>query len=92
MLPIAIAVLVVGTIYAVAIAPPRDKLLVAVVVVVLTAAGYGAGYAITKPGTDERTYYSIAAAIGGTMVAFAWISKRQKSWPKKAKAKDTPKS
>jgi hydrogenase/urease accessory protein HupE len=83
MLMIAIAVLVLGTLYAVSIAPPDQRVIVAVVVIGLTAAGYGVGLAITKPGTDERTYYSIAAAIAGTMVAFVWISNKRKSWPKK---------
>ena len=83
MLLIAVAVLVLGTIYAISIAPPDQRVIVAVVVIALTAAGYGVGLAITKPGTDERTYYSIAAAIAGTMVAFVWISNKRKSWPKK---------
>jgi hypothetical protein len=89
MLELAIIALLIGTIYAVYLAPPEQKALVGGVVVVLAAAGYGVGMAITKAGTDERTYYPIAAAIGGAMVAFAWISKRQKTWPKRAK--DAPK-
>ena len=28
----------------------------------------------------------IAAAIGGTMIAFGWISNKRKSWPKPEKA------
>jgi peptidoglycan/LPS O-acetylase OafA/YrhL len=83
MLLVAIIVLALGTIYAVSIAPPEQRLVVALVVIVLTAAGYGAGLAITKPGTDQRTYYPIAAAIAGTMIAFVWISNKRKSWPKK---------
>jgi hypothetical protein len=83
MLLIVIVILVLGTGYAVAIAPSDQKALVGAVVVVLTGAGYGIGMAITTAGTDQRTYYPIAAAIAGTMIAFGWISKKQKSWPKK---------
>ena len=83
MLPIVIVILVLGTIYAVSIAPPDQRVVVGLVVVVLTAAGYGIGMAITTAGTDQRTYYPIAAAIGGTMIAFGWISNKRKSWPKK---------
>ena len=83
MLLIVIVILALGTIYAVSIAPPDQKVVVGLVVVVLTAAGYGAGMAITTAGTDQRTYYPIAAAILGTMFAFAWISNKRKSWPKK---------
>jgi hypothetical protein len=82
MLWIVIAVLALGTIYAITIAPTKQRVMVAVVVIVLTAAGYGAGYAITQPGTDQRTYYPIAAAIAGTMIAFGWISSKRKSWVK----------
>jgi hypothetical protein len=83
MLPVAILVLLCGTLYAIYLAPPEEKVLVGAVVVALSAAGYGIGLALTAPRTDERTYYSIAAAIAGAMVAFGWISSRRKSWPKK---------
>jgi hydrogenase/urease accessory protein HupE len=83
MLMIVIAVLALGTLYAVSIAPRDQRVIVAIVVIGLTAAGYGVGIAITKAGTDQRTYYSIATAIAGTMVAFMWISNKRKSWPKK---------
>ena len=83
MLPIVIVILALGTIYAVSIAPPDQRVVVGLVVVALTAAGYGIGMAITTAGTDQRTYYPIAAAIGGTMIAFGWISNKRKSWPKK---------
>lgn len=85
MLPIAIVVLALGTVYAVSRAPRDQKLVVAAVVVVLAAAGYCVGLAITKAGTDQRTYYPIAAAIGGVMVAFGWISHKEKTWPKRGK-------
>jgi uncharacterized membrane protein YgdD (TMEM256/DUF423 family) len=85
MLLIVLIILFAGTIYAVAIAPPDQRVLVGAVVVGLAAAGYGVGYVITQPGSDERTYYSIATAIGGVMIAFGWISRKQKSWPKKPK-------
>ena len=85
MLLIVIVILVLGTGYAVTIAPTDQKVMVGAVVVVLTAIGYGVGMAITSAGTDQRTYYPIAAAIGGTMIAFGWISKKQKSWPQKKK-------
>ena len=83
MLEIAIIALVLGTGYALYIAPKEQKLLVGAVLVVLAAAGYAAGFALTDKGTDQRTYYPIAGAIGGAMIAFGWISHRQKSWPKK---------
>jgi len=86
MLEISILVLLVGTIYAVYLAPPEDKVLVGAVVVALAAAGYAVGLGLTHPHTDERTYYPIAAAIGGAMIAFGWISNRRKSWPKKSKS------
>ena len=38
---------------------------------------------ITQPNTDQRTYYPIAAAIGGLMIAFGWVSNKRKSWPQK---------
>ncbi len=82
MLPIAIAILVLGMIYAITIAPTAQRIQVALVLVVLTAAGYGVGTLITQPGTDQRTYYPIAAAIAGTMIAFGWISNKRKSWVK----------
>lgn len=85
MLEIAIVGLVIGAAYAVYLAPPEQKLMIGLVLVVLTAVGYGVGLAITKPGTDERTFYPIAAAIGGAMIAFGWISRKQKTWPKKEK-------
>ena len=88
MLPIAIVVLILGTLYAVSIAPSDQKLTVAIVVVALSAIGYGVGIGITKPNTDERSYYSVAAAIGGTMVAFMWISHKRKTWPKAEKKAD----
>ena len=84
MLPIAIIVLVVGAAYAVYLAPSDQKAIVGVVLVVLAVAGYFAGVALTEKGTDQRTYYPIAGAIGGAMIAFGWISQRQKSWPKKS--------
>lgn len=83
MLELAIGFLVIGTVYAVYLAPSDEKVLVGAVVVALAAAGYGVGLALTAPHSDERTYYSIAAAIGGAMVAFGWISNRRKSWPKR---------
>lgn len=82
MLPVAIAILVLGTIYAVTIAPTKQRISVALLVIVLTAAGFGIGVLITQRGTDQRTYYPIAAAIFGTMVAFGWISNKRKSWVK----------
>ncbi len=82
MLLIAIAILVLGTIYAITIAPTKQRLSVAALVIALTALGYGIGTAITQAGTDQRTYYPIAAAIFGTMVAFGWISNKRKSWVK----------
>ena len=85
MLEIAIVGLVIGAAYAVYLAPSEQKLMIGLVLVVLTAIGYGVGLAITKPGTDERTFYPIAAAIGGAMIAFGWISRKQKTWPKKEK-------
>jgi protein-S-isoprenylcysteine O-methyltransferase Ste14 len=85
MLEIAIVGLVIGAAYAVYLAPSDQKLMVGLVLVVLTAIGYGVGMAITKPGSDERTFYPIAAAIGGAMIAFGWISHKQKTWPKKEK-------
>jgi peptidoglycan/LPS O-acetylase OafA/YrhL len=91
MLPIAGIVLVLGTVYAVSIAPPAQRIMVALVFVVLSAAGYAVGLAITQPNTDQRTYYPIAAAIGGLMIAFGWVSNKRKSWPQKGSPKD-PKS
>jgi peptidoglycan/LPS O-acetylase OafA/YrhL len=88
MLPIAVIVLVVGTVYAVSIAPPDQRIMVALVFVVLSAAGYGVGLAITQPHTDQRTYYPIAAAIGGLMIAFGWVSNKRKSWPQKGSTPD----
>ena len=88
MLPIAIIVLVLGTGYAVSIAPPDQRITVALVFVVLAAAGYGVGMMITSPNTDQRTYYPIAAAIGGLMIAFGWVSNKRKSWPQKGKTPD----
>ncbi len=82
MLPVAIAILVLGTIYAVTIAPTKQRISVALVVIVLTALGYGIGTLITQAGTDQRRYYPIAAAIFGTMVAFGWISNKRRSWIK----------
>jgi peptidoglycan/LPS O-acetylase OafA/YrhL len=83
MLLIAIVVLVLGASYAVYLAPSDQKAVVGAVLVVLAVAGYFAGVALTEKGTDQRTYYPIAGAIGGAMIAFGWISQRQKSWPKK---------
>ena len=83
MLELAIIVLLGGTAYSVYIAPKEEKLKVALVLIVLAAAGYAGGYALTDKGTDQRDYYPIAGAIGGAMIAFGWISHRQKSWPKK---------
>jgi peptidoglycan/LPS O-acetylase OafA/YrhL len=88
MLPIAVIVLVLGTVYAVSIAPPNQRIVVALVFVVLSAAGYGVGLAITQPNTDQRTYYPIAAAIGGLMIAFGWVSNKRKSWPQKGAQKE----
>lgn len=88
MLPIAAIVLVLGTVYAVSIAPPDQRITVALVFVVLSAAGYGAGLMITHPKTDQRTYYPIAAAIGGLMIAFGWVSNKRKSWPRKGAASE----
>jgi hypothetical protein len=85
MLEIAIVGLVIGAAYAVYLAPSEQKLTIALVLVALTAIGFGVGFAITKPGTYERTFYPIAAAIGGAMIAFGWISRKQKTWPKKEK-------
>ena len=90
MLELAIGALVIGTIYAVYLAPADQRILVGLVVLVLAGAGYGIGMAITKAGSDERTFYPIAAAIGGAMVAFAWISRKQKSWPKRGKGAPKP--
>ena len=81
MLTVAIVVLVIGAGYAVNIAPRGERLLVAGVIAVLAVGGYFAG-SVVASNPDERTYYSIAGAIGGAMIAFAWISQRQKSWPK----------
>ena len=94
MLELACIALVAGMAYAVHLAPPKEKAVVGGFIVVLSAAGFGVGQLLTTAGTDERTYYPIAAAIGGAMVAFAWISKRQKTWPKKdgKKPSDAPKS
>jgi peptidoglycan/LPS O-acetylase OafA/YrhL len=83
MLEISMIVLLLGSIYAVAIAPPDQRVLIGVVLVALTAIGYAAAFALTKAGTDQRTYYPIAGAIGGAMIAFSWISHKRKSWPKK---------
>jgi len=83
MLPLAIAALVLGAVYAVYLAPSDQKVVVGVVLVVLAVAGYVVGIALTDKGTDQRTFYPIAGAIGGAMIAFGWISKRQKTWPKK---------
>jgi hypothetical protein len=83
MLELAIIGLAIGAIYAVYVAPKDQKVLVGAVLVVLAAAGYGAGFALTAKGTDQRTYYPIAGAVAGAMIAFGWISHRQKSWPKK---------
>jgi hypothetical protein len=82
-----IAGLVAATAHAVYRAPQEQKATIGIVVVVLAAAGAGVGVAITKSGSDERTFYPIAAAIGGAMVAFMWISHKQKSWPKKGAPK-----
>ena len=92
MLPIAIAALIAGTIYAVTIAPPDQRVLVALVFVALAGAGIGVGFGITKPGSDERTYYPMATGMGGLMFAFAWVSNRRKKWPKKGEDKAAPKS
>ena len=83
MLMIAIVALVAGSIYAAVIAPPAQRALVLAVLIALTVAGYVVGLMITNRGTDERTYYPIATAIGGTAVAFGWISHKRKSWPKR---------
>ena len=83
MLLIAIVALVIGAGYAIYIAPPDQRILVGAVLIVLAVAGYFAGFAFAAKGTEERTYYPIAGAIGGAMIAFGWISQRQKSWPKK---------
>jgi peptidoglycan/LPS O-acetylase OafA/YrhL len=88
MLPIAVIVLVLGTVYAVSIAPPAQRITVALVFVVLSAAGYLVGLEITQPNTDQRTYYPIAAAIGGLMIAFGWVSNKRKSWPQKGSKVD----
>jgi hypothetical protein len=82
MLPIAILALLIGAVYAVHSAPREQKALVGGVLVGLAIIGYGAGFALTDSGTDQRTYYPIAGAVAGAMVAFMWISRRQKSWPK----------
>ena len=82
MLELAIIGLAIGAVYAIYRAPSEQKVVIGVVLVVLTAAGYAAGYAMTEAGTDQRTYYPIAAAVGGAMIAFGWISHKQKSWPK----------
>ena len=87
MLQLAIIALALGAGYAVYIAPTEQRVAVGAVLVILTVIGYIAGYALTRPNTDERTYYPIAAALGGAMIAFGWISRKQKTWPKKGGGK-----
>ena len=85
MLYIAIAVLALGVIYAVSIAPAAERAVVGLVFAVLGGAGFAAAYALTTAGTFQRDYYPIAGALGGVMVGFAWVSRKRKAWDEQRK-------
>ena len=85
MLPIAIIILVAGLAYAVSIAPPARRPVVAIIFAVLAGAGYAAGYAATQKGSDQRTYYPIAGAIAGAMFGFGYVSSQRKKWDEERK-------
>jgi peptidoglycan/LPS O-acetylase OafA/YrhL len=85
MLPGSILILAIGTIYAVVVATAKQRPVVAAVIVGLSAAGFGAGFALTRAGTPEHTYYPIAAAIFGALIGFAWVARKRKSWQRAGK-------
>ena len=85
LIPILVIVLVglvIAAVQALVKAPSEQKAAIGLVLVVLAVAGAVVGYMMAAAGTDERTFYPIAGAIGGTMVSFLWISRKQKTWPK----------
>jgi methyl-accepting chemotaxis protein len=82
---IAIVVLALGALYAVSIAPPAERVLVAGVFIGLAGAGYlivGALQGHADP--VERFYYSVAGGIGGMLLGFGWVSLRRRTWSKVA--------
>ena len=81
-LALVLAGLVIAAGQALVKAPSEQKAAIGLALVVLAGAGAVVGYMMAAAGTDERTFYPIAGAIGGVMVAFVWISRKQKTWPK----------
>jgi len=82
MLLVAIILLVIGVVYAVSIAPPRERLLVVCVFGGLAGAGYLIMALQGHADAAARTYYPIAGAIAGAMVGFCWVSVRRRRWSK----------
>jgi len=75
--------LVVAAVQALMKAPAEQKAMIGGVLAVLAVVGAGVGFFLAAS-PEERTFYPVAGAIGGTMVSFIWISQKQKGWPKKS--------